>query len=80
MLTTLALRVACEREPMLQAEDTPTAGTSTLYYASAATGTLHPSTVGNTSTVLCGHSSQGLFADCTATTSLPAACAPWMAP
>jgi hypothetical protein len=27
-----------------------------------------------------GHTNYGLFADCTATTTLPATCAPWMAP
>jgi hypothetical protein len=64
----------------LKGEDTPATGTSTLYYAAAATGTLDPSTLGNTTTVLCGHANHGLFADCTATTTLPAACAPWMAP
>jgi hypothetical protein len=64
----------------LKGEDDFGTGITTLYYSSAATGTLSPSTLGNTSTVRCGHTSYGLFADCTATTTLPATCAPWMAP
>ncbi len=64
----------------LKGEDTPATGTTTLYYSSSATGTLNPSTLGYTSAVLCGHTSFGLFADCTATATRPAACAPWVTP
>ena len=37
---------------------------SSLYFGSGGTAAFDPGTAGNTATVLCGHSSHGLFADC----------------